>query len=58
MATIWTLETAVATKWTQLEPIGFGLAPFGDASDLEAGLKIHSRGFGDPSTKWTEYDGG
>jgi hypothetical protein len=40
------------TVWTQLEPIGFGLAPHGDPTNIDSGLKIHIRGFGDPLTNW------
>jgi len=46
-----------ATDWQPLEPIGFGTSSFGDPSTEEDGIKIHQRGFGDPSTKWTEVDG-
>ena len=53
------------TKWTQLEPPGFGLSPFGHPSTgklPETGedvsiLKPHDRGFGEPTTVWTEYTG-
>jgi len=58
MATKWTEVTSAGTKWTQLEPIGFGLSPFGDpTTGIDSGLKIHIRGFGDPTTKWTEHSG-
>jgi len=55
--TAWTDETKPTTQWTQLEPMGFGLSPFGDPTEIESGLKIHIRGFGDPTTKWTEHTG-
>lgn len=50
--TVWTEVSATSTVWSQLEPIGFGLAPFGDPSNLDDSLKIHQRGFGDPRTSW------
>ena len=52
-AIVWTLASAVTTIWNQLSPIGFGLSPFGDPSNMDAGLRIHQRGFGDPTTQWT-----
>ena len=52
-ANTWTPASAVTTIWNQLSPIGFGLSPFGDPTNIEHGLKIHIRGFGDPKTKWT-----
>lgn len=54
VTTAWTPATGVNTTWYQLSPIGFGIAPFGERfEDIEAGIKIHLRGFGDPLTKWT-----
>ena len=52
----------MATTWKQLEPIGFGLSPFGHPSsglDPVTGediriFSIHDRGFGEPTTKWTD----
>jgi len=55
MATVWTDTTDTSTtEWASLEPSGFGVDRFGDPSDLEAGLKIHQRGFGSPRTEWTD----
>lgn len=57
MPTTWTNSTPTSTvTWNQLEPSGFGIDAFGDPSNLEAGLKIHQRGFGSPTTKWSDYD--
>lgn len=47
---------ADTTEWSQIEPTGFGLSPFGDP-DTDKTLSIHSRGFGDPPTNWDEYTG-
>lgn len=53
---MWTDESVTSTSdWTQLEPIGFGLSPFGSPSGGE--FKIHDRGFGDPRTVWAEVTG-
>jgi len=53
VTTTWTPASAIATHWNQLSPIGFGIAPFGEKfEDIEAGIKIHLRGFGDPRTVW------
>lgn len=59
MPTVWTDETAVTTVWTPLEPIGgFGQNPFGDPTSGEyKGRSVHFRGFGDPTTKWSDYAG-
>lgn len=46
------------TTWETLEPTGFGVSSFGSPSTEESGLLIHQRGFGDPKTLWTEYNGG
>ena len=55
VTTTWTLASAVTTIWNQLLPIGFGIAPFGERlADMEAGIKIHLRGFGDVRTKWAD----
>lgn len=52
VATTFTPVSGVNTTWHQLSPIGFGIAPFGEASSEEAGIKIHLRGFGDARTRW------
>lgn len=58
MATTWTTITYSGTNWRRLEPWGFGVSPFGDPSTgVEEGIKIHMRGFGDPSTFWTDETG-
>jgi len=45
----------MATVWTQISPpLGFGKTPFGDEDEK---LNIHSRGFGEPTTKWEEHTG-
>lgn len=55
----------MATEWKQLEPPpGFGNSLFGHPSsgiNPETGeswaiLAIHDRGFGEPTTKWTEVN--
>jgi len=43
----------MATKHTQIEPIGFGLSPFGDPSAEKEEIEF-GRGFGDPTTQHTE----
>lgn len=49
--TTFTPETKPTTPWSQLNPPGFGLMPFGDPSNSE--MKPEMRGFGDSTTKWT-----
>ena len=54
MATTWTDVTKSDTEWTQLVPMGFGLSPFGDPTDMDRAISIHIRGFGDPTTEWKD----
>jgi len=51
--TTYSAVSSPGTTWNSLEPVGFGVSPFGDPSNIEAGMKIHQRGFGDLLTKWT-----
>ena len=58
LPTVYTDETPPTTDYIQLEPTGAGFAPFGDPTSKEfKALSIHSRGFGDPSTKYIGITG-
>lgn len=48
----------MATEYIQIEPPGAGYMPAGDPSDstVEAGLRIHLRGFGDPKTAYIDVE--
>ena len=45
----------IGTTYTDIEPIGFGLSPFGDAESATDEMEF-GRGFGDATTVYTTYE--
>lgn len=46
---------AIGTQYIQVEPIGFGLSPFGHPSDDKNEIE-YGRGFGEPLTRYIDNE--